>query len=94
MPSAGFRIEKPGRVMDQQIHFLDANHQPTHGIAPDSSDNAGLSRRPADKPRRPDDAQIAAMESSAFAFVTGVLLSGSLVAAVGTLITALTRVPG
>jgi hypothetical protein len=94
MPSTDYRIEKSGHVMDQPIHFLDANHQAIHGVAPSPSENAGLSSAASERTYRPGEAHRAALESSVFTFITGVLMSGSLVAAVGTLIKALASFPG
>jgi hypothetical protein len=80
--------------MDQQIHFLDANHPATHGVAPSPVENTDHGGAAAEQAYRPIGAQRAALGSSVFAFITGVLMSGSLVAAVGTLIKALASFPG
>jgi hypothetical protein len=73
--------------MDQQIHFLDANHQVAR-TALSPPDNDGVLNPSAKEDYLPAQPQTA-FESSAFALITGVLMSGSLVAAVGALIRAI-----
>jgi hypothetical protein len=77
--------------MDQLIRLLDAN---PHGTALNPSDSSGAGNASPEEYCLPGEPQRATLESSVFALITGVLMSGSLVAAVGTLIKAITRVLG
>jgi hypothetical protein len=77
--------------MDQLIRLLDAN---PHGTALNPPDSSGAGNASPEEHYPSGEPQRAALESSVFALITGVLMSGSLVAAVGTLITAITRVLG
>jgi hypothetical protein len=81
-------LQREMRVMSRQVRLFDPN-QPFEGHASTSPDHPGtlyLSRGEnysAREPRTP------ALESSAFTFITGILMSSSLVAAVGSLIKAI-----
>jgi len=81
-----------GRAIDRDIHFFDASHQAIKGTALSPTDNAGASRLLVGKDG--GDSQALASEAGVFAFVTGVLMNVALIAAIGTLIKAITRVLG
>jgi hypothetical protein len=77
--------------MEQQIHFLDANPQAIKGTALSPIDNAGTGHLSDEQDDLRGEPHLTGLESNAFAFITGVLMSGALVAAVGTLIEAIAR---